>query len=218
MGPETKLLRRAIAIGPSPRRRTRPHRRRRGHQGRLELVVAQASGLARVTGRPVVAGLVGGIVAGIVGSTTAMVLQAAWGGPELDAVLFVGSIAAFLGGFVAAWPSLNVRAYGAAAARFLAGLLAGLAAGLVAVGIAEVALGRAVDDATETDVGLVAYLWALTAALVGLSIGLLRSPRAAALAFTGGAVAGAVAGALHGAATATFENGVLVVEPPRARR
>jgi hypothetical protein len=165
-----------------------------------------------LTGRPAVAGLAGGITAGVVGVLVAMALQAAWGAPRADAALFVGSISAFLGGFVAAWPSLNVRAYGAAALRFLVGLVAGLVAGLIAVVIADAVLGGTVGDTTETDVALVAYMWALTAALVGLSVGLLRSPKAAALAFTGGAVAGAVGGAVHGATTATFENGVLVVD------
>ncbi len=111
----------------------------------------RATGLARLTGSPIIAGLVGGIVAGIVGSIVAMALQAAWGGPEVDAALFVGSIAAFLGGFVAAWPSLNMRAYGAAGARFVVGLGAGLAAGLIAVLIADAVLGETVTS-TDSDV------------------------------------------------------------------
>lgn len=172
----------------------------------------RATGLARLTGRPAVAGLAGGITAGVVGVLVAMALQAAWGAPRADAALFVGSISAFLGGFVAAWPSLNMKAYGAAALRFLVGLVAGLAAGLIAVVIADAVLGGTVADTTDIDIALVAYLWALTAALVGLSVGLLRSPKAAALAFTGGAVAGAVGGVVHGVTTATFENGVLVVD------
>ncbi|MEP6299029.1 MAG: hypothetical protein ABJ382_17020, partial [Ilumatobacter sp.] len=52
---------------------------------------------------------------------------------------------------------------------------------------------------------------ALTAALVGLAIGLLRSPKAAAYAFSGGAIAGFVGGLVHGATSAEFENRALKV-------
>jgi len=172
----------------------------------------RAKGLARLTGRPIVAGIVGGAVAGVVGSVVALVLQATGGNPEVDAAMFVGSISAFLGGFVAAWPSLNVEAYGAAFARFLVGLVAGLVAGLIAVGIADAVMGQVLTDSIETDVALVIYLWALTAALVGLAVGLLRSPKAAALAFTGGGIGGAIGGAIHGSTIAEFDSSVLVVD------
>ena len=171
----------------------------------------KATGLARLTGRPAIAGVVGGGVAGIVGCLVAGILQAAFGTPSTDAALFVGSIAAFLGGFVAAWPSLNVKAYGAAAVRFSAGLAAGLFAGVTAVLIADQVMNQVLTESTDTNIALVTYLWALTAALIGFAVGLLRSPKAAALAFTGGFVAGAIGGFVHGSTAATFDNGVLVI-------
>jgi hypothetical protein len=170
------------------------------------------SGLARVTGQPVIAGLISGAVAGLVGSLLAGVVQNAVGDERLDGGLFVGIIAGMLGGMVYAWPALNLPNYGLALRRFVVGAGVGLLAGVVAVIIAD-SLSRATLDIGDTENPvLVAYVWALTAGLVGLAIGLLHSLKAAAFAFTGGAVAGFAGGIVHGATAATFDRRALQVD------
>jgi len=178
----------------------------------LSYVAAKATGLARVTGRPLVAGLVGGASAGLVGSVIAGVLQQMVEGDQANAALFVSMIAAFLGGFVNAWPSLNLRAYGSAAGRFLGGFGAGLIAGLIAVAIADIVVDAVLVDGSGTSVALVAYVWAVAAALVGFAVGVLRSPKAGAHAFTAGAIGGGLGGLVLGARNAEFVGGGLAID------
>ena len=170
-----------------------------------------ASGLAKITGQPVLAGLVSGAVAGLTGSLVAGVLQAIATDAQLDGGLFVGMIAAMLGGMVHSWPALNLANYALAVRRFLVGAAVGLVAGLVAVFVADAMIHATLSDGDTKNSVLVAYVWALTAALVGLAVGLLRSPKAGAYAFSGGAVAGFAGGLVHGATSAEFENRALQV-------
>ncbi len=169
------------------------------------------SGLAKVTGQPVLAGLVSGAVAGLVGSILGGILQAISSEAQLDGGLFVGMVAAMLGGMVHSWPALNLSNYSLALRRFLIGAAVGLVAGVVAVFVADVMTRATLSVGDTRNAVLVAYVWALTAALVGLAIGLLRSPKAAAYAFSGGAIAGFVGGLVHGATSAEFENRALKV-------
>ncbi|MEP1122905.1 MAG: hypothetical protein ABJH68_03325 [Ilumatobacter sp.] len=169
------------------------------------------SGLAKITGQPVLAGLVSGAVAGLVGSILGGILQAISTEAQLDGGLFVGMIAAMLGGMVHSWPALNLSNYTLALRRFLIGAAVGLVAGIVAVFVADVMTRATLSVGDTRNAVLVAYVWALTAALVGLAIGLLRSPKAAAYAFSGGAIAGFVGGLVHGATSAEFENRALKV-------
>lgn len=171
----------------------------------------RAAGLARITGQPVLAGLVSGALAGLLGSLLGGFLQSVASDPSLDGGIFVGMIAGMLGGMVHSWPALNLSNSGLAVRRFLIGAAVGLVAGIIAVFIAD-AMTRATLDVGDTENAvLVAYVWALTAALVGLAIGLLRSPKAGAYAFSGGAVAGFAGGLVHGATTAEFDNRALQV-------
>ena len=177
----------------------------------------QPTGLARITGQPVLAGLVGGAIAGLFGSILGGLLQAVLPDAKVDGGLFVGMIAAMLGGMVHTWPALNLSNYELAFRRFLIGAAVGLVAGIIAVFVADV-MTRATLSAGDTkNAVLVAYVWALTAALVGLAVGLLRSPKAGAYAFSGGAVAGFAGGFVHGSTTAEFENRALQVNGFDAR-
>lgn len=169
------------------------------------------SGLAKITGQPVLAGLVSGAVAGLFGSVLGGALQAVATDAQLDGGLFVGMIAAMLGGMVHSWPALNLSNYGLAGRRFLIGAAVGLIAGVVAVFVADVMTRATLSVGDTENAVLVAYVWALTAALVGLAVGLLHSPKAAAYAFSGGAVAGFVGGLVHGTTSAEFENRALQV-------
>lgn len=171
----------------------------------------RASGLAKVTGQPVLAGLVSGAVAGLSGSILGGLLQAVATDAQLDGGLFVGMIAAMLGGTVHSWPALNLSNYGLALRRFLIGAAVGLIAGIVAVFVADVMTRATLSVGDTENAVLVAYVWALTASLVGLAVGLLRSPKAGAYAFSGGAVAGFVGGFVHGSTSAEFENRALQV-------
>jgi len=168
-------------------------------------------GLARITGQPVLAGLISGATAGLLGSILAGMLQALAADVRLDGGLFVGMIAGMLGGMVHAWSALNLANYALAARRFLIGAAVGLVAGIVAVFVADFMTRSTLDVGDTENAVLVAYIWALTAALVGLAVGLLRSPKAGAYAFSGGAIAGFVGGLVHGATTATFEARALQV-------
>lgn len=171
----------------------------------------QATGLARITGQPVLAGLVSGALAGLLGSLLGGLLQSIAPDASLDGGIFVGMIAGMLGGLVHSWSALNLSNSSLAVRRFLIGAAVGLVAGIIAVFIAD-AMTRASLDVADTDNAvLVAYVWALTAALVGLAVGLLRSPKAGAYAFSGGAVAGFVGGLVHGMTTAEFDNRSLQV-------
>lgn len=169
------------------------------------------SGLAAITGQPVLAGLISGAVAGLLGSLLAGILQTIAPNDQVDGGLFVGMIAGTLGGAVHSWSALNLENYGLALRRFLIGASVGLVAGIIAVFVADVMTRATLDFDDTENAGLVAYIWALTAALVGLAIGLLRSPKAGAYAFSGGAVAGFVGGFVHGAADARFERRALQV-------
>ncbi len=187
-----------------------------GPPGVVTLAAARAnaprsSGLAKITGQPVLAGLVSGAVAGLVGSILGGILQAISTQAQLDGGLFVGMVAAMLGGMVHSWPALNLSNYALALRRFLIGAAVGLVAGVVAVFVADVMTRATLSVGDTRNAVLVAYVWALTAALVGLAIGLLRSPKAAAYAFSGGAIAGFVGGLVHGATSAEFENRALKV-------
>ena len=171
----------------------------------------RSSGLAKITGQPVLAGLVSGALAGLFGSILGGILQAITSDAQVDGGLFVGMIAAMLGGLVHSWPALNLSNYGLALRRFLIGAAVGLVAGIVAVFVADVMTRATLSVGDTKNAVLVAYVWALTAALVGLAVGLLRSPKAGAYAFSGGAVAGFVGGLVHGATSAEFENRALQV-------
>ena len=157
------------------------------------------------------AGLVSGAVAGLFGSILGGILQSISTDAKLNGGLFVGMIAAMLGGMVHSWPALNLSNYGLALRRFLIGAAVGLVAGIVAVFVADVMTRATLSVGDTKNAVLVAYIWALTAALVGLAAGLLRSPKAGAYAFSGGAVAGFVGGYVHGATSAEFENRALQV-------
>ena len=171
----------------------------------------RSSGLAKITGQPVLAGLVSGAFAGLFGSLLGGVLQAIATDAKLDGGLFVGMIAAMLGGMVHSWPALNLSNYGLALRRFLIGAAVGLIAGIVAVFVADVMTRATLSVGDTKNAVLVAYVWALTAALVGLAVGLLRSPKAGAYAFSGGAFAGFVGGLVHGSTSAEFKNRALLV-------
>lgn len=171
----------------------------------------QSSGLAKITGQPVLAGLVSGALAGLLGSILGGILQEVTSDAKVDGGLFVGMIAAMLGGLVHSWPALNLSNYGLALRRFLIGAAVGLVAGIVAVFVADVMTRATLSVGDTKNAVLVAYVWALTAALVGLAVGLLRSPKAAAYAFSGGAVAGFIGGFVHGSTSAKFENRALQV-------
>ena len=175
------------------------------------VVPARATGLARITGQPVLAGLISGALAGLVGSLLAGILQAFASDPRLDGGIFVGMIAGTLGGAVHAWSALNLSNYGLAVRRFLIGAAVGLVAGIVAVFVADFMTRSTLDVRDTQNAVLVAYIWALTAALVGLAVGLLRSPKAGAYAFSGGAVAGFAGGMVHGLTSATFDDRALQV-------
>ncbi len=177
----------------------------------------QATGLARLTGQPVLAGLVSGAIAGLLGSILGGLLQAVLPDAKVDGGLFVGMIAAMLGGMVHTWPALNLSNYELALRRFLIGAAVGLVAGIVAVFVADVMTRATLSVGDTKNAVLVAYVWALTAALVGLAVGLLRSPKAGAYAFSGGAVAGFAGGFVHGSTTAEFENRALQVNGFDAR-
>lgn len=173
--------------------------------------VHTASGLARLTGQPVLAGLVSGAIAGLLGSLAAGALQTLSDDPQLAGGFFVGMIAAMLGGLVHSWSALNLSNVSLAVRRFLIGAAVGLTAGIAAVFAADVMSKAALDRADTENVLLVAYIWALTAALVGLATGLLRSPKAGAYAFSGGALAGFFGGMVHGSTTAEFSDRALLV-------
>ncbi len=173
--------------------------------------VPHARGLARITGQPVLAGLISGAIAGLLGSMLAGLLQAVATDPKVDGGLFVGMIAGMLGGMVHSWSALNLSNYGLAARRFLIGAAVGLLAGIVAVFVADFMTRSTLDVGDTENAVLVAYIWALTAALVGLAAGLLRSPKAGAYAFSGGAIAGFVGGLVHGLTSARFEARALQV-------
>lgn len=170
-----------------------------------------ARGLARITGQPVLAGLISGALAGLLGSLLAGLLQSIVTDAQLDGGLFVGLIAGMLGGLVHSWSALNLSNYALAGRRFLIGSSVGLVAGIVAVFVADFMTRSTLDVGDTENAVLVAYIWALTAALVGLAVGLLRSPKAGAYAFSGGAVAGFTGGLVHGVTTATFEARALQV-------
>ncbi|MFK7916658.1 MAG: hypothetical protein AB8G14_01155 [Ilumatobacter sp.] len=170
-----------------------------------------ATGLARITGQPVLAGLVSGALAGLLGSLLGGLLQSLATDASLDGGLFVGMIAGMLGGMVHSWSALNLSNYALAFRRFLIGAAVGLVAGIIAVFIADLMTRATLDVGDTENAVLVAYVWALTAALVGLAVGLLRSPKAGAFAFSGGAVAGFVGGLVHGATSAEFDNRALQV-------
>ncbi len=171
----------------------------------------QSHGLARITGQPVLAGLVSGALAGLFGSLIAGLLQAVVTDAQLDGGLFVGMIAGMLGGLVHSWSALNLSNYSLAARRFLIGAAVGLLAGIVAVLVADFMTRSTLAVGDTENAVLVAYIWALTAALVGLAAGLLHSPKAGAYAFSGGAVAGFVGGMVHGLTSARFEARALLV-------
>ena len=157
------------------------------------------------------AGLISGAIAGLVGSLLAGVFQAVANDAKLNGGLFVGMIAGTLGGMVHSWSALNLSNYGLAARRFLIGAAVGLVAGIVAVFVADFMTRSTLDVGDTENAVLVAYIWALTAALVGLAVGVLRSPKAGAYAFSGGAVAGFVGGLVHGSTSARFEARALQV-------
>mgnify|MGYP001795957179 CR=1 FL=1 len=171
-----------------------------------------ATGLARFTGQPVIAGLVSGALAGLAGSLIAGVLQDTMDNPRAAGGIFVGLISAMLGGLVHAWPALNLSNFALAGRRFVLGAAAGVGAGIAAVLAADAMTKAALEPGDTGNALLVAYIWALTAALVGLVVGWLRSPNAGAYAFSGGAVAGVAGGLFHGAWEAEFENRALLVD------
>jgi hypothetical protein len=168
-------------------------------------------GLAQITGQPVLAGLMSGAIAGLLGSLLAGVLQEVVTDAQLDGGLFVGMIAGMLGGMVHSWSALNLGNSVLAARRFLIGAAVGLLAGIVAVFVADFMTRATLDVGDTENAVLVAYIWALTAALVGLAVGLLRSPKAGAYAFSGGAIAGFAGGMVHGLTSARFEARALQV-------
>ena len=150
-----------------------------------------------------------GALAGLVGSILGGILQAIAADARFDGALFVGLIAAMLGGMVHSWSALNLSNYGLALRRFLIGSAVGSIAGIVAVLVADVMTRATLSIGDTKHAVLVAYMWALTGALVGLALGLLRSPKAGASAFSGGAVAGFVGGLVHGSTIAEFDNRAL---------
>ena len=170
-----------------------------------------STGLARFTGQPVVAGLVSGALAGLIGCLLAGVVQGAVDDPRAAGGIFVGMIAAMLGGFVHAWPALNLSNFGLAIRRFLVGAFVGAVAGVASVLAADAMTKSALSAGDVENPLLVSYIWALTASLIGLAVGLLRSPKAGAYAFSGGAVAGFGGGLVHGSTNAEFENRALQV-------
>ncbi len=198
--------------GPAPQRQASPPAPSRVVSPTTARANAPRShGLAKITGQPVLAGLVSGAVAGLFGSILGGALQAVSTEAQLDGGLFVGMIAAMLGGMVHSWPALNLSNYGLALRRFLIGAAVGLVAGIVAVFVADVMTRATLSVGDTKNAVLVAYVWALTAALVGLAVGLLRSPKAGAYAFSGGAVAGFLGGLVHGSTSAEFKNRALQV-------
>ncbi len=169
-------------------------------------------GSATPTSHPVLAGLVSGAVAGLVGSIIAGVAQGMIDDPRVDGGLVVGAIAALLGAMLTSWSAFGQSNYSLAVRRFLVGGGVGLVAGLAAVGVADVMTRNTLEPGDTENALLVAYVWAIAAALIGVAIGALNSARAAAYAFSGGAVAGFVGGLVHGSTTATFEARALQVD------
>jgi hypothetical protein len=161
-------------------------------------------GWGAYTGRPAIAGLVAGAIGGALGSLIGGGLQSQFKG-QADPVAFLLPVAIMLAALVGSWQSLNLGAYGKAAARFIVGR----GVGAVVAGIALV-VGTLIvsffdpDDGTR-EVGLVASLWSLTGALLGASLGVMRSARAGVR----GAPAGALGGLLHGL-DVVFENNVII--------
>lgn len=170
-----------------------------------------AAGLAAITGRPMIAGLVSGLVAGLLGSLIAGALQLVTP-TDLDGGVFVAVIAALLGGFVNAWPAINLRAYQSAIGRFFAGAAVGAVAGAVAIVLSDAMIKATIGPGDTEHLALVAYTWALTAGLIGVAVGALRSWRAAAYAFSFGAVGGCLGGLIHGATTAEFSGRRLAID------
>lgn len=168
--------------------------------------------LVRVANEPVLAGMISGAIAGLVGSILAGILQTVVDDPRLDGGLFVGMIAAVLGGMVHSWPAIAQSNPSLAMRRFVLGSAVGLIAGVVAVLVADITTRSTLEVGDTENAGLVAYVWALTAALVGLGVGLLCSPKAGAYAFAGGAIGGFVGGLIHGFTGATFEARALQVD------
>lgn len=177
-------------------------------------VGAETPGItAAITGHPVIAGLAGGALAGLVGSIVAGGLQALMSDHTYDGALFMVAIAAMLGGMVHVASALNLTVDVALTLRrFAIGCAAGLVIGVVAAVIADALFSTTLDDDTTRYPILVAYVWALASAGLGLALGLLRSPRAGATAFAGGGLGGFVGGFLHGVTGADFDQRSLVID------
>jgi hypothetical protein len=168
-------------------------------------------GLAMITGHPVLAGAVGGAVAGFVGSILAGIVQAISFDEQVDGGIFLGVIAGMLGGTIESWSALNLANYQLAGRRFLVGASVGLVAGIVAVLIADIVSRVTLDVDATSNVAVAAFSWTMMAALVGLAVGVLRSPRAGANALAGGALAGLVGGLALGATGVEFERRHLAI-------
>lgn len=200
------------AAGPDPAAGGPPHVGARQAVATTPSRRGGESGLGSVTGNPALAGLISGAVAGLSAAIGSGIAQNYVDDVRLHGGIYVGLIAALLAALVHAWPAVNLGNWGLAVGRFTVGLLVGAAAGLGAVFAADAMIKATVSTIDTSNALLVAYVWALTAALVGVAVGILRSPKAAVYAFTGGAVAGFAGGLVHGSTTASFARRTIVVE------
>ena len=169
-------------------------------------------GIGRFAARNVVvSGALGGAAAGLVGSVAQGAVAASLG-QEMQVVVFVGLVCGLLGLVMNGWQPVVVRGVRGGIGPAVIGLMMGAAAGVVGLGYADFIADSMFEVDQVRAPQVLALVWMLVAAFVGMTIGILSSFRAAFAGLFGGAIGGAIGGALHGSTTAQLVRGGLILD------
>jgi hypothetical protein len=163
----------------------------------------------------VIAGAVAGVIAGVLGAQLQGVAHDSLT-PRTQAGVFVGSIAALLGGMLNSWQAFGARSYRSAILRLAIGLVVGAASGACAVVAGNAIVHALVDDGATDAPGVVTLVWMVVAVLVGLAVGALRSWRGTISGVLGGAVGGLVGGGFFAQTSGEFSHHALLLDGSEA--